>query len=490
MATLTVWKFDNPTSADEALDKLESLQKQQLIEIQDAAVVEWQPGEKEPKTRQAVSLTGAGALGGAFWGMLFGLLFFMPFFGLAVGAVLGAFAGRFSDYGIDDDFIKSVRAKVTEGTSALFLLTVTGSAAADKLQDELKGKMGSLIESNLTNVQEAKLREAFGEQKTAWQIGPRTLPPPDGASDFMRDAIAITPQPDPAKVQIEPQSEAEWLAVIAQLDEGKLDMAREISKQFSVSVEHDTIEGVNVYHVTPSEIDPKLEDKLFVHTHGGAFVLNGGEVCTLEAIVIAHLAKVRVLSIDYRMPPLHPAPAARNDVLSVYQHLLKTRPARSVAMGGSSGGANLTMGLVQHLIELGIDVPGALFLGTPGADMSKTGDSWYINDSIDRNLVTYDGFVAACIRLYANGRDLKDTLVSPLYGDFHGFPPTLLITGTRDLLLSATARTHIKLRQAGVVADILVYDGTAHADYVGVLGSPESDHAFAELKAFLLQHLQ
>jgi uncharacterized membrane protein/acetyl esterase/lipase len=488
MATLTVWKFDNPTGAGEALSKLESLQKQQLIEIQDAAVVEWQPGKKKPTTRQAVSLTRAGALGGAFWGMLFGLLFFIPFLGLAVGAVLGAFAGRFSDYGIDDDFIKSVRDQVTEGTSALFLLT--SSATVDKLQDALKGHMGSLIKSNLTNEQEARLREVFGEEKSVWKIPPRTLPAPAGASDEMRASVAETPQPDPAAVQIEPQSEAEWLAVIAQLDEGKLDMAREISKQFSVSVEHDTIEGVNVYHVTPSEIDPMLEDKLFVHTHGGAFVLNGGEVCTLEAIIIAHLAKVRVLSIDYRMPPLYPAPAARDDVLTVYRHLLKMRPARSVAMGGSSGGGNLTMGLVQQLIELGIDVPGALFLGTPGADMSKTGDSYYINDGIDRALVTYEGFVAACIRLYANGRDLKDPLVSPFYGDLHGFPPTLLITGTRDLLLSATARTHIKLRQSGVVADILVYDGTAHADYLGVLGSPESDHAFAELNTFLLQHLQ
>jgi monoterpene epsilon-lactone hydrolase len=327
-------------------------------------------------------------------------------------------------------------------------------------------------------------------QDTAWHIGPRTLPPPAGASDLLRDAIAITPQPDPAMMQIEPKSEAEWLAVIAQLDEGKLDMAREISKQFSVSVEHDTIEGVNVYHVTPSEIDPKLEDKLFVHTHGGAFVLNGGEVCTLEAIVIAHLAKVRVLSIDYRMPPLHPAPTARNDVLIVYRQLLKQRPAHSVAMGGSSGGANLTMGLVQHLIELGIDLPGALFLGTPGADMSRTGDSYYINDSIDRNLVTYDGFIEAVIRLYANGRDLKDPLVSPFYGDLHGFPPTLLITGTRDLLLSATARTHIKLRQSGVVADLLVYEGMAHADYMAELTTPEAQHALKELNAFLVQHLQ
>ena len=161
MAALTVWKFDTVTGAGQALDKLKSLQKQQLIDIQDAAIVEWQQGKKKPKTRQASSLAGVGALGGAFWGMLFGLLFFIPFLGMAMGAAVGALAGHFSDYGIDDDFIKSVRDQVAEGTSALFLLT--GSATVDKLEDQLKGQVGTLIKSNLSKEQEAKLNEAFGE---------------------------------------------------------------------------------------------------------------------------------------------------------------------------------------------------------------------------------------------------------------------------------------------------------------------------------------
>jgi uncharacterized membrane protein/acetyl esterase/lipase len=469
---------------------LESLQKQQLIEIQDAAVVEWQPGEKEPKTRQAVSLAGAGALGGAFWGMLFGLLFFIPFFGLAVGAVLGGLAGRFSDYGIDDDFIKSVRDQVTEGTSALFLLTVTGSAAVDKLQDELKGKMGSLIKSNLTNVQEAKLREAFGEQKTVWQIGPRTLPPPTGGSDELRNAIADIPQPDPATMQIEPESEAEWLALIAKLDAGKAETNQALREQLSISVEQGEIEGVNVYYLAPAEIDPRHADHLFVYLHGGAFVLNGGEAGLAESIIIAHRLKMRVLHIDYRMPPKNPTPIGRDDVVTVYQRLLQERPAHSIAMGGTSGGGNMTMAVVQRLIELGLDVPGALYLGTPGTDVSSAGDSWIINEGIDHILITREGMLAACVAVYAAGRDPKDPLVSPYYGDVHGFPPTLLITGTRDMLLSSTARTHIKLRQAGVPADILVYDGVSHGDYIAVMNSPESAHAYAELDAFLLQHLQ
>jgi uncharacterized membrane protein len=162
MATLTVWKFDSATGAGEALGKLESLQKQQLITIQDAAVVEWQQGKKKPKTRQAMNLAGVGALQGSFWGMLFGLIFFIPLFGMAVGAAMGALSGHFADYGIDDNFIKSIRDQVTEGTSALFLLT--GSATLDKLQDELKGQVGTLIKSNLSKEQEDKLNADFGEE--------------------------------------------------------------------------------------------------------------------------------------------------------------------------------------------------------------------------------------------------------------------------------------------------------------------------------------
>ncbi len=162
MAALTVWKFSDAEGASQALAKLQGLQKQQLVEIQDAAVVSWPQGKSKPKTQQATNLAGAGALSGAFWGMLFGLLFFVPFFGLAVGAAMGALAGHFSDYGIDDDFIKSVRSEVTEGTSALFLLT--GNVTVDKVEAALKGQMGSLIRSNLSDEQEAALRAGFGEE--------------------------------------------------------------------------------------------------------------------------------------------------------------------------------------------------------------------------------------------------------------------------------------------------------------------------------------
>jgi uncharacterized membrane protein len=161
VATLTVWKFDDAEAADKAVSTLESLAKQQLITVQDAATVSWPNGTKKPKTRQLHSLTGAGALGGAFWGMLFGLLFFVPLLGLAVGAAMGALAGSLSDVGIDDAFIKRVRDEVTPGTSALFLMS--SGAVMDKVRDAFRGQQPELVSTNLSDDQERALREVFAE---------------------------------------------------------------------------------------------------------------------------------------------------------------------------------------------------------------------------------------------------------------------------------------------------------------------------------------
>jgi uncharacterized membrane protein len=162
MATITAFKFDTPDGAQQMLDLVQELSRQQLITLQDGAIVTWPQGNKKPKTKQLENLTATGALGGAFWGMLFGLIFFIPFFGMAVGAAIGALSGKFSDYGIDDDFIKSVGQQVTEGTSALFLMT--SDAVVDKVSDAVKAKGWNfeLLSTNLSNEQEEQLREDFG----------------------------------------------------------------------------------------------------------------------------------------------------------------------------------------------------------------------------------------------------------------------------------------------------------------------------------------
>jgi uncharacterized membrane protein len=162
MATLTALKFNTPEGAGQMLEKIKAMQKQQIIQLQDAAIVTWPQGKKKPKTKQLVNMAGMGALDGAFWGMLFGLIFFVPFFGLAIGAAMGALSGKMADYGIDDDFIKQVRDQVTEGTSALFLMTA--GAVQDKVMAELKGMQFELIASNLTKEQEDALQAEFAAE--------------------------------------------------------------------------------------------------------------------------------------------------------------------------------------------------------------------------------------------------------------------------------------------------------------------------------------
>ena len=162
MATLTALKFSEVEGAKTMLEKVSDLQSQRLIKVLDAAIVSWPQGKKKPMTRHLADLAGTGALSGAFWGMLFGMIFFVPLFGMAVGAAMGALAGSFSKYGIDENFVEQVREKVTEGTSALFLLT--SDAVRDKVIDALKGVEFEIIASNLSKEQEEELQAAFSQE--------------------------------------------------------------------------------------------------------------------------------------------------------------------------------------------------------------------------------------------------------------------------------------------------------------------------------------
>jgi uncharacterized membrane protein len=159
-SSLVVLKFDTPDGAEKGLELAASLQKQHLLELLDAATVTWPKGKKKPKTRHGGDLTCAGAWYGAFWGMLFGMLFFVPFLGAAFGAAVGALSAHFADYGIGRDFLEQVRRKVTEGSSALFLLV--GQVTTDRVIEAFKtAPKFEVIASNLSKEQEEKLKAAF-----------------------------------------------------------------------------------------------------------------------------------------------------------------------------------------------------------------------------------------------------------------------------------------------------------------------------------------
>jgi uncharacterized membrane protein/uncharacterized BrkB/YihY/UPF0761 family membrane protein len=163
MGTLTVWRFGTPGGAEAAEQTLLDLSKQKLITIVDAATVSWPEGHKRPVTRQLASMTTAGALSGSFWGLLFGLVFFVPLLGMAAGAAAGAIGGSMTDIGIDDDFIEGVRREVTPGSSALFLLS--SHAVIDQVRDAFAAHSPHLLHTDLTGVEEARLREVFADQR-------------------------------------------------------------------------------------------------------------------------------------------------------------------------------------------------------------------------------------------------------------------------------------------------------------------------------------
>jgi acetyl esterase/lipase len=319
----------------------------------------------------------------------------------------------------------------------------------------------------------------------SWLIGPRKLPPSEGASQRLRKLLADMPAPTASPA---PTTLAGWKELIAVSEAAHVAAAETLIEQLEVKVAEEKIGGVRVYRVTPPRVAPEHASRLFVHLHGGAFILGRGRGALVEAAQIASKLGIPVLSIDYRLAPEHPAPAAMDDIVAVWRGLLEKHDPAHLALGGTSAGGNLTLVATLRMKDLGLALPAALFAGTPGADLANRGDTRFINQGIDHVLVGWETLEGA-LALYVGDKKVDDPYVSPIFGDFTGFPPAILVSGTRDLLLSDTVRVHRKLRKAGVAADLHVYEGMAHADYIAMTDTPESAEHYAELNAFLSRHL-
>ena len=262
-----------------------------------------------------------------------------------------------------------------------------------------------------------------------------------------------------------------------------------LQDRMQVTVAPETIDGVRVHVITPKTIPPENQDKVLIHTHGGCYVLFPGESGTPEGIMMAGFGQYKVISIDYRMPPEAYFPAAIDDAVTVYKAVLKTTAPKNIAFFGTSAGGALALSMVLRARAQGLPIPGAIAPGSPMSDVTKHGDSFHTNEMVDNILVSRDGFCHAATLIYANGHDLADPLLSPVNGDMHGFPPAILTTGTRDLLLSNTVRVHRKLRRAGVDAELVVFEGQSHAHYQFDDRVPETKEAFEEIADFFGKHL-
>jgi epsilon-lactone hydrolase len=311
----------------------------------------------------------------------------------------------------------------------------------------------------------------------------RTMPVPATVSPEMQVLIAA---PLSQAWNVVPKSVEEWKTLSAPSAGRGLSALRE---RFGVKSEGVVLNGVNAFVLTPQAIPPENRNRLLVHVHGGCYVMGGGEAGTAEAIYMAGFGHFKVLSVDYRRPPEFPYPAALDDALAVWKAALKMAGPKNMAIFGTSAGGALTLSMVLRAKQEGLPLPGAMAPGTPMSDLTGAGDSFHTNFMIDNILVGGDGRCDAMARLYANGHDLKDPLLSPVYGDMRGLPPAMLTTGTRDLLLSNTVRVHRKLRQAGVEAELQVFEGQSHAHYMRDANAPETREAFEEIARFFDRHL-
>lgn len=315
----------------------------------------------------------------------------------------------------------------------------------------------------------------------------RTAPVPDTVSPQVQKLIAAPP---PATWNVIPDTAEGWRAQVEAGAAAVVATLPALRAQLHVTVEPQAIDGVNTFVVTPEDIPVRNRNRLLINVHGGCYVSYPGESGTLEAILMAGLGGFKVIAVDYRMPPDGPPyPAALDDAMTVWKAAVKTADPANMAIFGTSAGGALTLAMVLRAKQENLPLPAAIAVGTPMSDLTGRGDSFATNAMLDNVLVAYGASCDRRAALYAAGHDLKDPLLSPVYGDMHGFPPAILTTGTRDLLLSNTVRVHRKLREAGVEAALQVFEGQSHAQFMRDAAAPETRDAFGEIALFIDRHL-
>jgi epsilon-lactone hydrolase len=330
-----------------------------------------------------------------------------------------------------------------------------------------------------------------GSTLIARDVPARRLPVPSSVSPQLQRSIStLAATPAVGDAAAGPQTTAEWKAFIAQADAQTIALNPILAGLFPHTIVQREIAGVTVREITPATLDPAKTGRQFVHLHGGGFALYGGEASTPEAVLAAHYAGVKVISVDYRRPPDHPFPAAVDDAVAVWRALLEEHAPSSMAVFGTSAGGNLTLSMTLKLKTLGLPLPGALGCGTPATDLTNSGDSMRTNEGVDGVIPHMGEPGGGMIALYVGSTPLTDPLISPLYGDFTGFPPTIFITGTRDILLSDTVRAYRAIRAAGVEARLEVHEAMSHAEYIFAFDAPESAVAFGDLASFFDAHLK
>jgi monoterpene epsilon-lactone hydrolase len=264
---------------------------------------------------------------------------------------------------------------------------------------------------------------------------------------------------------------------------------REMQAQFATNTQAQMIGGVQTDIVTPAQgVSPKNTHRVLINLHGGGFAVAARYGGQAEAIPLASLERIKVVTVDYREGPENRFPAASQDVEKVYRELLKSYPARNIGIYGCSAGAILTAQSVAWFRAHHLPRPGAIGMFGGGAVVDRWGDSNYFGSALggypspgsppNKNTIEY-----------LEGADLHDSLVSPVYYDdvLAWFPPSLIVSGTRDAQLSPSVFTHERLVDVGAQSDLHVWEGAIHCSISW--DQPETRQAYRVIVKFFDQHL-
>jgi epsilon-lactone hydrolase len=274
-----------------------------------------------------------------------------------------------------------------------------------------------------------------------------------------------------------------WKKIIAAREAAVMAMSGAGGANSGAEVDEEDLGEFVVYKIFPHDLAAG-DRRVYLDFHGGGFIQDGGSIACSRAMDTAKNLGVTVWSVDYRMPPDHPYPAAVSDGASAYRRVLDERTPGEIVIGGASAGGNLAAATILKARDEGLPLPAACVMVSPCTDLTEDGDTYHTNEGVD---TVMRGSFLPCFRLYAGGHDLRDPYISPVFGNFDkGFPPTILTSGTRDRLLSDTVRFHRALRRADIEAELHVFEAFGHAGFLGL--APEDSERGTEVSRFVTEH--
>jgi acetyl esterase/lipase len=323
----------------------------------------------------------------------------------------------------------------------------------------------------------------MSDQKNGVMVQSRLIPFPSSISAEARASLARLVNDDGVPLNALytmplPDDHAGWMKIKAAADGQYAAAVERLAGTLRAGVETIRTGHASIHVATPETIVER--GCAYLDFHGGALVFGGGEACRAQARMQADQHGALCYGVDYRMPPEHPYPAALDDAMAAYRYVLERHAPSQIVVGGRSAGGNLAVAMLLRARDEGLPLPAGQILLSPQVDLTESGDSFQVNQTVD---VVLPGALMRSNELYAGGADLSHPYLSPLFGDLTGFPPTFLQSGTRDLFLSNAVRMHRALRRARVDAELHIFEAMPHGGFQG--NTPEDGELAAEVSRFV-----